>query len=168
MMDEDPTWDNLQVSQTYEAKCYTFFIVKDKNVKINWKKPLVQDSFITTKLNICKDPFAQGAMRFAFYAKDLLLDQKIVAKLPKNIGQGYNIPEMQKDLEAIFICQHIVNEFNDKVIPIVPDTRLLLNFVHTFIYELTDSKIQRYKYFYGENFIEGQYQKYNNNAGWFN
>eukprot|EP00825_Cyclidium_porcatum_P036758 TRINITY_DN3946_c0_g1_i1.p1 TRINITY_DN3946_c0_g1~~TRINITY_DN3946_c0_g1_i1.p1 ORF type:complete len:575 (-),score=85.89 TRINITY_DN3946_c0_g1_i1:473-2197(-) len=168
MMLEEPIWDDLQNSTTYKAKCYTFFIVKDKNVKINWKKPLLQDSFITTELQICKYPFSQGAMRYAFYAHDKKIDQKIVAKLPKQIGEGYSIDEMKKDIQAIFICQHIVNEFNEKIVHIVPDTRLLLNFVHSFIYELIDERVNRFKYFYGENFIEGQYQKYNNNAGWFN
>lgn len=91
-----------------------------------------------------------------------------MAKLPKQIATGYTLEDLQKDVEAIFICQHIVNEFNEKIIPIVPDTRLLLNFVHTFIYEITDTKKHQYKYYYGENFIEGQYEKYNNNAGWYN
>jgi len=50
---------------------------------------------------------------------------------------------------------------------VVPDTRLLLNFVHSFIYEILDKK-SPYKYYYAENLIEGQYQKYNNNDGWFN
>ena len=41
----------------------------------------------------------------------------------------------------------------------------LVDFVHSFIYEITDQGAP-YKYLYGENFIEGKYQKYNNNAGW--
>ncbi len=48
----------------------------------------------------------------------------------------------------------MVNEFNERIIPIVPDTKLILNFVHTFIYEIVDSA-HKYKYYYGENFIEG-------------
>ena len=38
--------------------------------------------------------------------------------------------------------------------------------MHSFIYEIKDPKF-KYKYWYAENFIEGQYEKYNNNAGWF-
>jgi hypothetical protein len=33
----------------------------------------------------------------------------------------------------MYICQQIVNTFNDVSIDLVPDTRLLLTFVNTFI-----------------------------------
>jgi len=33
----------------------------------------------------------------------------------------------------MYICQQIVNTFNDASIDLVPDTRLLLTFVNTFI-----------------------------------
>ena len=147
----EPTWENLQSSKLHNAVCHTFFIVKDKEVAINWKKPLVQNSQITTKVRICQQPFAQGAMRYAFYAKDELVDQKLVAKLPKIVSVDYTIATLQKDLESIFICQHIVNEFNEKIIPFVPNTNLLLNFVHCFIYELLNEP--RLKYYQVENFI---------------
>jgi len=104
-------------------------------------------------------------MRYAFYMKDLELSQKMVAKLPKVIDDSYNMETMMKDIESIFICQHIVNDFNDRIISIVPDTRLLLNFVHSFILEIPSLK---HKFYYAENLIEGQYEKYNNNAGWMN
>ncbi len=106
-------------------------------------------------------------MRYAFYARDDLLNQKLVAKLPKWMDETYTIDHMKKDLESIFICQHVVNEFNDKIIHVVPDTRLLLNFVHCFLYEIQD-ETSKFKYYYAENLIKGQYEKYNNNAGWFN
>lgn len=73
---------------------------------------------------------------------------------------------MKKDLEATFICQHLVNEFNDKVVYILPDSRLLLNFVHNYIYEiLPTNKNYKFPLYYGENFIEGQYEKLNDNQG---
>jgi hypothetical protein len=41
----------------------------------------------------------------------------MVAKLPKDVNQeNYNLETMSKDLEATFICQHIVNDFNDRII----------------------------------------------------
>lgn len=46
----------------------------------------------------------------------------------------------------------------------------MIEFVHSFIYELTESmnkdNLIPFKYYYGENFIPGKYEKYNNNAGW--
>lgn len=77
---------------------------------------------------------------------------------------------MKKDIEAMFICSHIVNDFNDHIIN-YGDANLLIEFVHSFIYELESNKTNpmdklKYKYYYGENFIAGKYEKYNNNAGW--
>jgi len=73
---------------------------------------------------------------------------------------------MKFDIEAMFICKHIVNEFNDKMICVV-ESRYLVEFVHSFIYEILDGD-SCFKYYYGENFIAGKYDKYNNNAGWTN
>lgn len=78
--------------------------------------------------------------------------------------KSYNLEVMKNDIEAMFICSHIVNEFNERIIG-TGDTRLLIEFVHSFIYEITDAK-SAHKFYYGENFIEGKYEKYNNNAGW--
>lgn len=64
----------------------------------------------------------------------------------------------------MFICSHIVNEFNDLIID-NGETGLLIEFVHSYIYEVIDPA-SPYKLFYGENFIPGKYEKYNNNAGW--
>lgn len=89
----------------------------------------------------------------------------MVAKLPKDVNpESYNIEHMKKDLEAMFICSHIVSEFNERIIG-QSDKKLLTEFVHSFIYEFTDADV-KYKYAFGENFIPGKYEKYNNNAGW--
>mmetsp|Transcript_42583 Transcript_42583/g.31173 ORF Transcript_42583/g.31173 Transcript_42583/m.31173 type:complete len:97 (+) Transcript_42583:574-864(+) len=95
----------------------------------------------------------------------------MVAKLPNKLeAVHYNLEAMSKDIEAMFICNHIVSEFNDRIINI-GDVELLIEFVHSFIYELIQkvpSGQPKYKYYYGENFIPGKYEKYNNNAGWMN
>ncbi len=62
----------------------------------------------------------------------------MVAKLSKNINpKTYNLEHMKLDIEAMFICQHIVNEFNERIID-KQDDKLLTEFVHSFIYEFTD------------------------------
>ena len=69
-----PTWPNLEASEEYDCVEHTYFIVKDKGVPINWRKPLLQNSQINSRVRICKLPFSEGAMRYAFYGYDLLLD----------------------------------------------------------------------------------------------
>lgn len=110
-------------------------------------------------------------MRYAFLMKDITCDQELVAKLPKSTNpKSYKLEVMKNDIEAMFICSHIVNEFNEHIINF-GDTKLLVEFVHSFIYELLENQKDKndklkYKYYYGENFISGKYEKFNNNAGW--
>ena len=155
--------------KTYElnALCHTYFIVKEEGQEINWRKPLVQKKQITTSVKLAKFPFSEGAMRYTFYMNDLELEDghEMVAKLPKDINpKSYNLEIMSKDIEAMVLCQHIVNEFNERIIG-KQDQKLLTEFVFSYIYEFTDPDV-KYKYAYAENFILGKYQKYNNNAGW--
>ena len=152
---------------TYNSTCHTWFIVKDKGVAINWKKPLLQKSQITSKIRIAPAPFAEGAMRYAFQMQDCDLSEKYVVKVPKNLNpKSYNLEEMKSDIEAMFVCSHVVNEFNEKLIATI-DSRYLVEFVHSFIYEILDEGVP-FKYYYGENFIQGKYEKFNNNAGYVN
>ena len=88
----------------------------------------------------------------------------MVAKLPKEFGKHYCLDEMKWDIEVQFICQHIVNEFNESIVEIITHESLLLNFVHAFLLEIQDPVVN--KLFFCENFIEGSYEKYNNNTGW--
>jgi hypothetical protein len=48
---------------------------------------------------------------------------------------------MKKDIEAMFICYHIVNSFNDAIISFGSErgrNDFLIEFVHAFIYEIQD------------------------------
>ncbi len=106
-------------------------------------------------------------MRYAFLMKDIDLQEEYVVKVPKNINPAtYNLETMKNDIEAMFICSHVVSEFNERLISFV-DSKYLVEFVHSFLYEILDDAAP-YKYYYGENFINGRYEKYNNNAGWAN
>ena len=63
----------------------------------------------------------------------------------------------------MYVCSFIVNAFNDRIILNESQT-ILPEFVHSFIYEMQGES--PYKYLYAENYIIGNYQKFNNNAGW--
>lgn len=93
----------------------------------------------------------------------------------------HNIETMSQDLELVAICNLIVNQFNERVIDGVSKPNLLRDFVRPFIYEMVQSKTNEsalkslennsfsdpnVKYWYAENYIEGDYVKQNNNGGW--
>lgn len=92
---------NMQYSKTYESVCHSWFIVKELGMEINWKTPLVQRSQIRSEIQVAQQPFAEGAMRYAFLMQDQDLGEKYVVKVPKDINPiSYNFEEMQKDIEA--------------------------------------------------------------------
>mmetsp|Transcript_12060 Transcript_12060/g.11932 ORF Transcript_12060/g.11932 Transcript_12060/m.11932 type:complete len:249 (+) Transcript_12060:992-1738(+) len=120
---------------------------------------------MTTKVSMSSEPFADGAMRYAFYMRDIVDDQDQVAKIPKKISKRtYTQNHMKKEIETTIFCSYIVNDFNDRII-LQQDQTVITEFVDAFIYEFTDPDVE-FKWAYGENFINGIYQKYNNNAGW--
>jgi hypothetical protein len=156
----------LASGNVLEAICHSFYIKKDRHTNLNWKNPFIQHSHVKSKVAVCDEPFSYGAMRYAFYMKDTELDQNLVAKIPKTLNKRYHTLEnLKRELEAITICNHLAYDFNNRIVGTVPNTKLLLNFIHCYIYEILDD-LHPYKYYTVENHIEGNYVKYNNNAGW--
>lgn len=172
-------WDNLS-KYTINSTCYSFTIPKDRNNSyINWKNPLIVSTNIRTQIQISDMPFAEGAMRYAFHMKDIDLDQRLVGKVYKKLKNSENnLKHFSNDILSITICRHIAYDFNDRIINIVPDTRLMINFVNAFVYKLDSyvsnipilsKQLPHHKNFISvENYIAGDYSKYNNNSGWIN
>ena len=116
-------------------------------------------------MKIDKEHFAEGAMRYAYHAHDFTYNQDYVTKLPKKITpKSYKLDVMQQDLESLYICKLIVEELNERLVSNLEESELI-EFVQAFIYEITNAEAP-FKYYYGETFIKGAYEKYNNNAGW--
>jgi hypothetical protein len=74
---------------------------------------------------VAPQPFAEGAMRYAFFMKETFQIPKqkqpeqnfYVGKIPKDLRPAYyNLDQMKNDIETIFICSHIVKEFNDRLL----------------------------------------------------
>lgn len=171
-------WNNLS-EYKFNSICHSFNIPKNRNTFINWKSPIIKPSNIKCQVTLSNTPFAEGAMRYAFYMKDITLNQKLVGKLNKTIKQSENnLNHLSKDILSLTICRHIAYDFDDRILNILPDTRLLINFVHAYIYELIDYSnrsaaehaiLPSHQQFISvENYIEGEYSKYNNNSGWTN
>jgi hypothetical protein len=177
-VNKSPDFNNLPNKVTLNTICHSYVIKKDRHLNINWKNPFIQHTELKSKVTISQLPFSEGSNRYAFYMKDESLNQELVGKLPKILdSKEYNIEGLRKDLEAITICNYICGDFNNRIVNLVPDTRLLLNFINCYIYEIQRdnmgnigtnnlSQSHPYKYYTAENYIKGEYVKYNNNAGW--
>ena len=172
-VDESRTFNKSisSIKEEVNAICHSFLIKKDRDMYIDWKNPYISHLKVETKCLIDDIPFSEGALRYAYYLYDKEVEMNFVAKLDKIItGDRNNLKGYSRELESIAICQHISNEFDERIVNLIPkdQTNILLNYIHSYIYEITSrSKLNKYnKYYYVENYLPGKYIKYNNNAGW--
>ncbi|KAL4477124.1 hypothetical protein ABPG72_008858 [Tetrahymena utriculariae] len=152
---------------TFSCICITAYVEKKK--QIDWSNPTIKFQKLTSKIQIYKKYFSEGAMRFAFYAYDTILNQKLVAKLHKNWSDNSNFEVMKRDSMSLIACHYFADEFNSRMLLKTTDhdeVPILINFVDSSIYEVLRHYNKDIKYYFVENYIEGDYQKYNNNAGW--
>jgi len=77
-------------------------------------------------------------MGYSYYIYDTYLNEKFVGKLPINYKDydEYNFEFLSKDFESFIVSDHLAKEFKDCVINYVKDTRVLLNFIRAYIYEI--------------------------------
>ena len=176
----------------FKAVCYSFNIPNNRNTFIEWENLTINSSFISCNVVISDKPFSEGSSKYAFYMKDLTLNQNLVGKLYKVSKLNENgLYILSKDIISLTICKRIAYDFNNRITNILPDNKYLINFVNAYVYELMhytkyiSNNIQysdihtnkscennrlpsHQQYYLVENYIEGEYNKYNNNAGWIN
>ncbi|EAR97191.1 MHCK/EF2 kinase domain protein (macronuclear) [Tetrahymena thermophila SB210] len=162
-------WDNFENYNDYQAVCYSFELVKNykEGQEINWKNLEIKTFYLGTKVRISNLVFSEGAMRYAYHAKDLYLNQKMVAKQYKKPEKQtkISIEEMKRDIISQIVCKYIVKEFNSKLVEIEQSEALILQFIDCYIYETTHPYNASPRYYF-EKYIDGTYEKFNNNAGY--
>ena len=155
-------------NKTVNAICHSFLIKKDRHMNINWENPYISHYTVETKCVIDQKPFSEGALRYAYYLYDNEVSMKFVGKLDKKITNiRNNLEGYSRELESITICHHISNEFDERIVNIIPKdkTDILLKYIHCYIYEITSPSSSN-RYYYVEDYLPGNYIKYNNNTGW--
>ena len=169
-VDTSRTFDNFISTNKNKvnAICHSFLIKKDRHMNINWENPYISHYTVNTKCIIDDIPFNEGALRYAYYLYDKEVQMNYVAKLDKKLNiLRDNLKDYSRELESITICHHISNEFDERIINFIPknQTNILIKYIHCYIYEIT-SPSPSHKYYYVENYLPGEYEKYNNNSGW--
>ncbi|EAR97192.2 MHCK/EF2 kinase domain protein (macronuclear) [Tetrahymena thermophila SB210] len=162
-------WNKFESFNDYQAICYSFELVKNYkgNQEINWKNLEIKTFYLGTKVRLSNLVFSEGAMRYAYHAKDLYLNQKMVAKQYKKPEKQtkISIEEMKRDIISQIVCKYIVKEFNSKLVEIEKSEALILQFIDCYIYETTHPYNSSPRYYF-EKYIDGTYEKFNNNAGY--
>jgi hypothetical protein len=117
----------------------------------------------TTDLTIRKRslPFAQGAMRVAYYARTAAsTNHFIVKKYKKN---GKRIAHSAEDLRCQALCKAFALEFN----ALSGESRPI-DFIVTTCFRDKRGRSSSNECMSLEPFLAGTYKKYNNNCGWVN
>ncbi|KAF3904090.1 hypothetical protein ABW21_db0201986 [Orbilia brochopaga] len=134
------------------AKTLDSMMTHDNNIKMS-----------VTELTIHKRvrPFAQGALRVAFYARTAVSHDRFVVKSFKKFGKG--LPHLAEDMRCQALCKAFALEFN-----------ALSGEVHSIDFIVTTCLKGKPGVNSGEEclslepFIQGDYIKYNNNCGYVN
>ena len=134
-VDKTRTFDNFIASykKPIDAICHSYIIKKDRHLNMNWKNPYISHYKVETKCIIDDIPFSEGCERYAYFLYDEDVKMKYVAKLRKEYIESKNMLEdYSKELESITVCHHIANEFDERIVNIVPKdkTNILLNYIH--------------------------------------
>ncbi|KAL4441752.1 hypothetical protein ABPG74_008749 [Tetrahymena malaccensis] len=162
-------WGKFEDYNDYQAVCYSFELIKNykDGQEINWKNLEINTFYLGTKVRISNLVFSEGAMRYAYHAKDLYLNQRMVAKQYKRLEKQtkISIEDMKRDIISQIVCKYIVKEFNSKLVEVEQTHSLILQFIDSYIYQ-TAHPYNPSPLYYFEKYIDGKYEKFNNNAGY--
>ncbi|KAJ6265082.1 Alpha-protein kinase vwkA [Drechslerella dactyloides] len=116
-----------------------------------------------TELTIHKRlrPFAQGAMRVAFYARTAASHDRFVVKSFKKFGKG--LPHLAEDMRCQALCKAFALEFNA-----LSGENHAIDFIVTTCLKGKPGVGSEEDCMSLEPFIHGDYIKYNNNCGYIN
>jgi hypothetical protein len=117
----------------------------------------------TTDLTIRKrsQPFAQGAMRVAYYARTAASTNHFVVKAYKKNGKS--IAHLADDLRCQALCKAFALEFNA-----LSEESRPIDFIVTTCFRDKRGRSSSNECMSLEPFLDGTYKKYNNNCGWVN
>ncbi|KAF2028257.1 hypothetical protein EK21DRAFT_70096 [Setomelanomma holmii] len=104
-------------------------------------------------------PFAQGAMRLAFYARTASSDHHFVVKSFKRGGK--RLAHLVEDMRCQALCKAFALEFNA-----LSNEEKSIDFIATTCFKGKSDAVDNCLSL--EPFIQGEYVKYNNNCGWIN
>ncbi|KAK6349381.1 hypothetical protein TWF696_005669 [Orbilia brochopaga] len=134
------------------AKTLDSMMAHDDNIKLS-----------VTELTIHKRlrPFAQGAMRVAFYARTAASQDRFVVKSFKKFGKG--LPHLAEDMRCQALCKAFALEFNA-----LSGESHSIDFIVTTCLKGKPGASSEEGCLSLEPFIHGDYIKYNNNCGYVN
>ncbi|GAM19648.1 hypothetical protein SAMD00019534_028230 [Acytostelium subglobosum LB1] len=127
-------------------------ILPDYKMKINEKE---------LKVIVAKLPFSQGVLRLAYHGIDEY-GKRVVLKLLKRMG--WEEMGLKRYLEAIE-CQTVAYKFAQEFSIVNNDNNKIIKYT---VARVAQVKNSAGTFFTIESYIDGEYEKFNNNSGWRN
>ncbi|CAF1629561.1 unnamed protein product [Adineta ricciae] len=156
---KQPDWSNILIKKVQ-------FLKYECNDRLR-----CEQTTQTGNIKINRNPFAQGAMRLAYYGLVLYKDrwEKVVFKQYKCLDNCVNIKDKYLELlDCQTIADYLAQEFN-KISFLLNVTLIVkkIKFVTT-ILVFDPPNEGKYHFFTMERFIDGSYKKFSNNVGYVN
>ncbi|CAF1091974.1 unnamed protein product [Adineta steineri] len=158
--EKEPIWANIPPKQVKVIKYECNATLRCKEV--------IQ----SLTLKVADNPFAEGALRLAYYGSMLFKGQwgKFVLKEYKSVTNGENTKEKYLEmLDCQTVADYLAQEFN-KLSPINNSTAMIkkIKFIMTKLVFMPQGGEGKFRYYTMERFIEGAYKKFSNNIGYVN
>lgn len=67
-------FQNMKSNDVFTLSCTCFTPYIDKSKSVDWRKPVIKFNKLSSKIKVYKKYFSEGAMRYAFYAFDNVLN----------------------------------------------------------------------------------------------
>ena len=155
----EPIWDNRMAKRVQVIKYECNDQLHCKRIDQQWY------------VKIAENPFAEGGMRLAYYGLMQYKDkwEKVVLKEYKRIGAGANTKEKYLELlECQTIADYLAQEFNQ--LPQLVNRSRIVKRIKFIMTKLVFERLPggKYRNLTMEQFIEGSYKKFSNNAGFVN
>jgi hypothetical protein len=157
--EQEPIWSNIPSKQVQVVKYQC-------NNELHCKE-VVQ----SCNIKIASNPFAQGGMRLAYHGLMQFKDNwgKVVFKEYKFTINEFNTKDKYLELlDCQTIADYLAQEFNK--LPLITNATVIVKKIKFIMTKLVFDPIGegKYRYLTMEQFIEGPYKKFSNNAGYVN
>ncbi|CAF1040935.1 unnamed protein product [Adineta steineri] len=157
--EDEPIWSSITEKTLNVIKYTCNKQLRCEEVKQRWD------------IKIAENPFAEGAMRLAYYGLSRYKGtwEKVVLKEFKHIGPGLNLKERYLDLlDCQTVAAYLAQKFNE--LPPIKTSTVLVKKIKFIMTKLVFDNLNggKYRNLTIEKFIEGSYKKFSNNAGYVN